>query len=56
MFREWKDKTVRRRDADVPGNEGKAVIGEFLNVDRPDWTARYQAVMDRVASGGDENE
>ena len=56
MFREWKDKTVRRRDVDLPGNEGKAVIGEFLNVDRPDWTARYQAVMDRVASGGGENE
>ncbi len=45
-FGDLKKNTVLLRNADKPEAEGKVVVGEFLNVDRPDWITRYQGVID----------
>ena len=52
MFADLKRKTVLLRNADKPEAEGKIVVGEFLNTDKPDWISRYQGVIDRC--GADE--
>ena len=54
MFADLKKKTVLLRNAGKPEAEGKTVVGEFLNADKPDWITRYQAVIDGCgADGGD---
>ncbi len=54
MFAEMKKNTTPLRNAGKPEAEGKILVGEFLNVDRPDWITRYQAAIDRfdASEGG----
>lgn len=56
MFRRLKDATVPLAKADRPEHAGKVPVGEFCDLDKPDWITRYQAIIDRLqpAGGADE--
>lgn len=51
MFRDLKNNTVLLKKAGKPEAEGKIPVGEFCDIDKPDWVARYQAIIDRLQGG-----
>lgn len=51
MFGDLKRACVRLKDGGKPEAQGKTVIGEFSNLDMPDWSTRYQGVIDRCGMG-----
>ncbi|MBF0531394.1 MAG: 2-oxoacid:ferredoxin oxidoreductase subunit beta [Deltaproteobacteria bacterium] len=49
MFRNMKKITAPLKKVADGQAEGKIPIGEFRNIDKPDWNERYQKVMDQFA-------
>ncbi len=52
MFRDLKTNTVPLKNADTPEAAGLIPIGEFCDIDKPDWISRYQGIIDGL-SGDD---
>lgn len=52
MFRDLKKNTVPLKKADTPEAAGRIPIGEFCDIDKPDWITRYQGIIDGLR--GDE--
>ena len=53
MLKDFKKTTARSKPGNAPA-EGKIPIGEFCDVEKPEWIESYQKVLDRVA--GDRSE
>jgi 2-oxoglutarate ferredoxin oxidoreductase subunit beta len=56
MFRALKKTTVPLKNADRPENRGRIPVGEFCDIDKPDWIERYQKIVDRLQSDGGPHE
>jgi 2-oxoglutarate/2-oxoacid ferredoxin oxidoreductase subunit beta len=52
MFRKLKQATVPLKKAERPEAAGKVPVGEFCDLDKPDWITRYQAIIDRLQETG----
>ena len=50
MFRNLKKITVPLKKAGTKETEGRIPVGEFCDIDKPDWVARYQKIIDRLGS------
>jgi len=50
MFRALKEITVPLKKAGDPETQGRIPVGEFCDIDKPDWITRYQAIIDRLRS------
>ena len=48
MFRDLKKNTVPLKKAGRPEAEGRIPVGEFCDIDKPDWIGRYQDIIDRL--------
>jgi 2-oxoglutarate ferredoxin oxidoreductase subunit beta len=53
MFRDMKKITVPLKQAGTPAALGRVPVGEFCDIDKPDWIERYQKIIDRLQ--GDDN-
>ena len=51
MFSDLKKNTVPLKKANEPEAAGRIPIGEFCDIDKPDWVSRYQGIIDGL--GGD---
>jgi len=47
MFRNLKKNTVPLKKADRPEAAGRIPVGEFCDIDKPDWISRYQKIIER---------
>jgi 2-oxoglutarate ferredoxin oxidoreductase subunit beta len=50
MFRNLKKITVPLKKAGTPAAESRIPVGEFCDIDKPDWIGRYQNIIDRLRS------
>jgi 2-oxoglutarate ferredoxin oxidoreductase subunit beta len=50
MFRGLKKSTVPLKKAGRKETQGRIPVGEFCDIDKPDWVARYQKIIDRLGS------
>ena len=49
MFRNMKKITVPLKKSAAGALAGKIPVGEFCNIDKPDWIERYQKIMDQFS-------
>ena len=56
MFRRLKGATEPLAKAGRPEYAGKVPVGEFCDLDKPDWITRYQAIIDRLQQAGGADE
>ncbi len=49
MFQNMKKSTVPLKRAAASPVKGKIAVGEFCNIDKPDWIERYQKIMDQFS-------
>jgi 2-oxoglutarate ferredoxin oxidoreductase subunit beta len=52
LFRQLKRSTVSLKKAAAGGGGNRIPVGEFCDIDKPDWITRYQSIIDRLQ--GDE--